>query len=481
MRKVLIFLIICLKRWVRLLSKYIDRDLKVNILRVYRWFRSRPRATLRAFRVWRRDFRAFRIDAVKRSRLVAVKTVTRFWVARFAAKYKSVDLIVVANAYPDPRKEKYGGEFIRSRVESYRKQGVVVAIIELVKDELELPSICSAEARLRIGWVYWDLLNFGDMESVGAIYFHSPRPELTCSVIRMAKVTPVSVFYHGYEVRDYRRLYFNFTTELMSISHFSLVQTHEKRMLAAKRLVECESVRTVFVSNYIKGVAKVDSGFESEPNTCVIPNYIDSEFYAAKKKASEMSKQILLIRSFHQRNYAGDIAVAALLKMFEERPEQFSNLTVTVCGFGRLFEQEVEGLKVLPNVSLRQGYLSAGEMKALFESHGIFLAPTRFDTQGVTMCEAMSSGLVPVVNKLGGIPEFADDSCAVLVRPESVSDFTKGIWRLVDDDIAFVRMSECAAQKVRAVCSTKNTVERELERVVGSDDTRLCVETEVGQ
>src|SRR5690606_14305978 len=40
---------------------------------------------------------------------------------------------------------------------------------------------------------------------------------------------------------------------------------------------------------------------------------------------------------------------------------------------------------------------------------GVFLVPTRMDAQGVSMCEAMASGLLIVSSNNTAIPEFVDN------------------------------------------------------------------------
>ena len=50
--------------------------------------------------------------------------------------------------------------------------------------------------------------------------------------------------------------------------------------------------------------------------------------------------------------------------------------------------------------------------------HGVYLCPTRFDTQGVMLGEAMSSGMVTITNPVAAIPEFTDDASSLLPRPD---------------------------------------------------------------
>ena len=50
----------------------------------------------------------------------------------------------------------------------------------------------------------------------------------------------------------------------------------------------------------------------------------------------------------------------------------------------------------------------------MHKKNGIFMVPTRLDSQGVSRDEAMSSGLVPITNNVAAIPEFVDDTCGML-------------------------------------------------------------------
>jgi glycosyltransferase involved in cell wall biosynthesis len=84
------------------------------------------------------------------------------------------------------------------------------------------------------------------------------------------------------------------------------------------------------------------------------------------------------------------------------------------------------------------------------------------DTQGVSRDEAMSSGLVPVTNSVGAIPEFVDETCGMLARPEDVAGLTESITRLYESPELFSAMSKAAAARVRRESNYASTIGLEL-------------------
>jgi len=382
---------------------------------------------------------------------------------RHKTLFPTMDLIVVSNTYPKNGREKYGGEFIRARVDSYKEKGLKVLVIELTNDLIVTPRYWKEEGVLSFPCSCWRILQGKLTGFGGSFFFHSPRIELTESIINLSdRGFGCTVFYHGFEVRDFRRLCFNYSIEDMSKQYFYLKDIHDQRMACARVLWGNVNIEKVVVSNYLKKIAFEDLHLTKVEKLHVIPNFIDSAYFSVGGPSSLLRKNILMIRPFTANNYAADIAIKAILEMEKDRPKDFSELSFTIVGFGRNFAEFTDILKSYPNVDLVEKYQSKAELKEKFEHHGVYLAPTRFDTQGVTMCEAMSAGLVPVVNNTGGISEFANTQSAVLVKPNCYKSFAKGVWVLVDDEEAFAKKSKEARKSILEICSEGNTIAREL-------------------
>ena len=245
---------------------------------------------------------------------------------------------------------------------------------------------------------------------------------MTAELSKFSPKKNIILWFHGFEVRDYRRLAFNYSTEELELRRPVLDSLNKARFAAVRKLDDHPRIQTVFVSDYIRGVARADCEAKLE-NALVIPNFIDGDFFAARVKTHDMARRILLIRSFEARNYANDIAIGAI-QLLARRPE-FGELQITIRGTGRYFRSLTAPLAAYANVDTAEVYLSPAEIKALHDAHGLFLVPSRHDTQGVTMCEAMASGLVCITNPVAAIPEYFDETCGYFARPE----FNRGVRR----------------------------------------------------
>jgi glycosyltransferase involved in cell wall biosynthesis len=113
-------------------------------------------------------------------------------------------------------------------------------------------------------------------------------------------------------------------------------------------------------------------------------------------------------------------------------------------------------------VTIDKRFLRQDEIAALHARHGVFLVPTRLDTQGVSRDEAMSSGLVPVTNGVFAVPEFVDGSCAVVAGADDAAALAAGIAAMIDDPALFLARCKAAALRVRAQSGQSLIIPREL-------------------
>lgn len=292
------------------------------------------------------------------------------------------------------------------------------------------------------------------------IIAHSPETDLLQKISEQRG--PKIFFFHGAEVRDYRRLLFNYSTEELEAKRSFLDDYNQRRLCQAARCLSDPEITKVFVSEFLRNVAEQDTR-QTATNAYVIHNYIDGDFYRFTQRPDEAFKRILLIRSFQFANYANDIAVEAI-RLLASRPG-FQKLQFKICGFGALFESLTEPVKALPNVSVEKGYKTQEQIRELHGRHGIFLCPSRFDTQGISLGEAMASGMLCITNRVAAIPEFADNTCAALVEPNNPAAFAEAMWRFAHDSAASSSVARAAARRVRSQCGFAATIDRELKLI----------------
>lgn len=371
-----------------------------------------------------------------------------------------LDYALVCPAYPRPGRS--GGEFIRTRVDAYSEAGLQGVVVEystsagetVVEDDAGTPVIRVASDVLED---VFDVAASGDYP----VLAHSPSPSAQDMMRERIDGRRLVVWFHGYEVRDHRRLYGNFT--MRSAPEFTLLfRPPQPGMASAATTFEDPDVTKVFVSQYQMQASEFDVGTRAE-NALVIPNHIDTELFAARTRTPDEARSILLMRSFRARNYGNDIALRALEYLGDR--SGFSDLRVTVKGFGPLFDTETAGVLRLENVDVVERYSTPVEMALEHVDHGVYLCPTRFDTQGVMLGEAMASGLVCVTNRVAAIPEYADASCALVVKPDDPRAFGEAIWALVQQPGLMPVLSRNAAARVRNQCGYDATIARELQLI----------------
>lgn len=380
-----------------------------------------------------------------------------------AADLAGADFALFTPSYPKPWRG--GGEFVRTRARAYAAAGLRGVVIESTQREGREPEH-GTDGDLSVWNVAAGQLP-GVLDELGAstaVLAHSPAPDTIDALLDRVPSSRLAVWFHGYELRDYRRLAGNHSSRELAAIRSARDDLNRARFDAARRLFADDAATVVFISEFQRRLAADDVG-ASPVRSEVIANHIDTDMFRPRIRQPEEATRLLLLRSFSERNYGNDIALRALEHLAGQ--PGFDALTVTVRGFGRHFAAETAGLRHHPNVVIEERYSSPIEMALAHQRHGVYLCPTRFDTQGVMLGEAMASGMVPITNPVAAIPEFVDDACALLPRAEDPWAFAAAISHLVEHRELMPQLSAAAAERVRAQCGHDQTIGRELELIRG--------------
>jgi len=220
----------------------------------------------------------------------------------------------------------------------------------------------------------------------------------------------------------------------------------------------------VFVSQCLAGevIADYNLQFEKEQYS-VIHNVIDTSLFSYREKPAEQRKKILSIRPYKSVKYGNDLIVKTILELAKE--PFFDQLSFHIIGDGPMFEDILAPLQGFANVLLEKRFLKQSQIAELHKTHGIYLTPSRVDSQGVSRDEAMSSGLVPVTNRVAAIPEFVDETCGMLADPEDAKGLAAAIKKLYERPDLFKKLSKNAAKRVRHQSSYEQTILKEIELI----------------
>ena len=324
------------------------------------------------------------------------------------------------------------------------------------------------EAPASIVYEGMELLRFNDQASlVEAIRAYNPdkilihfyQSWMLDKIINVFNV-PVIIWVHGYEALGWYRRLFNYN--LLSPVFFNFVRKNVYQQYHFRKLINHANktgrVTFVFVSNWMRKITEQDTLARIKKYN-IIPNPIDTRLFDYRKKDDAQRKNVLILRSFDSRKYANDVSVEAMIEL--SKKPVFSDYSFTVMGKGSLFHKTLAPVRGFANVCIKEGVVRQVNIPDLHKDHGIFLCPTRQDAQGVSMCEAMSSGLVPVTTDNTAIPEFVTDKQTGCLT-ESPKEIADALLQIGEDPQWFQRLSAAAAASMRSLCAIEAITEKEL-------------------
>jgi len=369
------------------------------------------------------------------------------------------NVLLLTSHYPS-YDDLYRNGFVHSRVMAYRERGQQVDIFCLNKGRTihwrefqDVDVISGSQSALH------QMLASGRYRHVLVHFLYPNMWEVLKEFIDTIKVT---VWIHGIEIQPWHRRKFNLESPEQQAK---AKESSQARMDFWRGILQkaYTNLHLVFVSEYFANEVQEDLTIKLPADKfSIIHNPIDTELFNYIEKPVEQRNKILSIRPFASKKYANDISVRCIEYLARNKPALFREMQIKIIGDGALFDSILEPLRDFPNVQIERKFITQQEIAQLHKEYGLFLCPTRMDSQGVSRDEAMSSGLVPVTNVVAAIPEFTDSSCAVLSPSEDYIAMAEGIIELYYNPAKFSELSKAAAERVRQQSSKTLILEREL-------------------
>lgn len=184
--------------------------------------------------------------------------------------------------------------------------------------------------------------------------------------------------------------------------------------------------KVVCNSNYLKNRLVSDRIFEEE-KIDVIPNGIDNERFRKAPKMEISGDPVLLFVGRFEHVKGVDILVQSMKTIAKELPRSVLHMV----GDGSMLDQLRSYVR---SNGLEQRVVFHGrvleKMPSFYKSADICIVPSRFETFGLVILEAMSAGKPIVASRRGGIPELIENSKnGILVEPDA-NQFSKSIVSL---------------------------------------------------
>lgn len=279
---------------------------------------------------------------------------------------------------------------------------------------------------------------------------------------------PVIIWVHGYEALGWYRRLFNYTWYSPVLLNYIKKNTYQQYQF--RKLIhfanKIEQIHFVFVSEWMRRITELDTLCKIN-NYKIISNPIDTELFGYKEKDPSLRKKILILRSFGSNKYANDISIKAILILAKKT--FFQELEITIIGQGHLFKELTKPLMRFENIKLQESSVRQMMIPELHLKNGIFLCPTRQDAQGVSMCEAMSSGLVPITTNNTAIPEFVINGKSGFLTINS-EDVALKIELMYNQPELFQLISKQAAISIKQKCGLQTIILKELNIIEKEND-----------
>ena len=232
-----------------------------------------------------------------------------------------------------------------------------------------------------------------------------------------------------------------------------------------KRLLDNSAdTRFVCVSEWMLKDVESSLGFSISRKAVTIPNGIDTEQFSFDDRWPNRHRMLTIRPLVLRGKYAVDLAVDTMATI------KNSPVELTLYGQGEEKQQVIDYIDergVGDRISMKDQFLDHQEIPAVHACHGIYLAVTRMDAQGVSMCEAMASGLPVVSFDTCAIPEFIEHGVSgFLARDFDVEQVGQFVDELLASRDTFTRIAENARRSIEAI-DIRVTAARELAQVNG--------------
>jgi glycosyltransferase involved in cell wall biosynthesis len=399
---------------------------------------------------------AFRIQGSGHGSIRAIRFSTASQEGHNSWIAKSNQLLVTGQ-YPSYT-DLYRNAFVHRRIAGYKSKGLAVDLLRInpyLKEGFEefqgidvvMGSCYTLESALA-------------SDSYDSILVHFMTENIWNVLKNYIGRVKVYIWIHGAEIQPWWRREFNTSSQDerdKAVADSLLRQALWNEIFASDQA----NLHYVFVSKYFANEVAQDYSLDLEKlNYSVIHNFIDTDLFNNPPKTVEKRKRILSIRPFASRKYANDLTAKTILAL-SNKPF-FKELEFRIIGDGQLFEETMAPLRIFENVILEKRFITQENIVSIQREFGLFLTPTRMDSQGVSRDEAMSSGLVPLTNNVAAIPEFVDETCAILAPEEDYIALANGIEYLYEHPEVFLKMSKAAAARVRKQTSFEYTIAKEI-------------------
>ena len=382
------------------------------------------------------------------------------------AKIFTGKILLIAPGYPSVGNE-YAFGFVHTRMKAYKELGLEVDLV--IVNEL----YAHKSAYYEFEGVKVNCIGFNDLrvllqnhiyQKILIHFFLAPYAQVLEAVDISDSI--VYIYSHGVDTMywDYptiTRPYFKPKKTYLDQAHYDEFKIKDGII---ERFNERKNIHWIFNTKYALENSQKLTGVHYK-NVSIIPSPVDEKEFYFRERSVDDRKKICVIRTFNNLStYSIDLSVRIILAL--SKKPYFNELSFNIYGDGELHDKLVAPLRGFKNVHIHQYFLTHHEMSNMYREHGIALFPTRYDTQGVSACEAAMTGAV-VVTSDGqiGTKECIDQKLGTYCKTEDIDSYVEVIERLIQNEKHFLKLSQKMHDSVLNSCSSKYSFDKDIELI----------------
>ncbi|MBR2994470.1 glycosyltransferase [Candidatus Saccharibacteria bacterium] len=349
------------------------------------------------------------------------------------------DVLVITPMYPSFN-NPYSATFVYSKVKKYLENGINADIVVATNNESRLYKYKFKGSQIN-KVSFDDLRNIVQNGKYKKILVHFLDRQIGNALMACdLDDKEILVYCHGADVDLWNPNIFSgyFTTDYVFTQEEN--DFRKDRLAVLKEFEGKKNVKWIFNTEWNYKNSQKATGLEFK-NHEIIPCIIDEDCFAFKRRDNSLKTNILVLKKMDDvRQYAVDLAARIIMRLSEE--DFFDRLHFTVAGAGDYQKELTHPLLKYENVTIVDRFYDHDEINKVFYENGILLAPSRYDTQGVTVGEGAMSGMVVVASTGTGVSDMLPEKLGTFFDNDNIDDAVKIISDIVEDKRDLSDLSE---------------------------------------
>ena len=161
----------------------------------------------------------------------------------------------------------------------------------------------------------------------------------------------------------------------------------------------------------------------------VIPNIVDTGLFEIRRRTDRTKLNIGFLGGLNNTNKGLDILIQACSKI------ESGTFNLHIGGAGKLADQYKALAKEhgIEGSCIFHGEISRSRIADFYSNLDIFVLPSRYETFGIVLIEAMACGVPVIATKCGGPMDIVTESTGVLIGKDNPDELADAITRMADN------------------------------------------------